>query len=461
MPAFARKDAMTDKNYAAYNVAVIGAGPAGLFAARELATAGAQVALINRDIKAGGLAEYGIYPDKLKMKDGLRRQFRQILDLPNIQYFGNLTISLDDEISLAELQRMGFDAILVTVGAQGTKKLGLPGEDLPGVYHAKDLVYYYNHLPPFSQQSFPMGKRVVCIGVGNVMMDIAHWCVKDLKVDEVIAIARRGPADVKFTKKEMEIVARNLDLAALDAEFDRTGPVMRAVGQDPEAAKAFITGALETAEEKISDTRFSFQFLASPNSMVMGADGRVRAIEVENTSLVAGPDGKTKSVDLGTFREIPCDTVVFCIGDRVDAGLGLPLDKWGDYAKNPQPRFAIDEVSYEAYSPELQKPVEGVFLAGWARQASTGLVGAARKDGTNGAQAMLSYLSTTEPKGAGVATFAAKAAQLAQPVVDKADLLKLEAVEAARAAELKLPEFKFDGNEEMLAAIGKLQREKS
>jgi ferredoxin--NADP+ reductase len=441
---------------------VIGAGPAGLFAARELAMAGVPVVLLNRDIKAGGLAEYGIYPSKLKMKDGLRRQFRQILDLPNLDYLGNLPISLDDEISLADLQAMGFDAVLVTVGAQGTKRLGLPGEDLPGVYHAKDLVYHYNRLPPFSQQSFPLGKRVVCIGVGNVMLDIAHWAVRTLKVEELIAIARRGPADVKFSKKEMETVARNLDLAALDAEFERTAPVMRAVGQDPEAAKAFILSALENAEEPVSETRFELDFLVSPKRILTDGQGQVRALEVEETTLVAKPDGGSKAVDLGKSHEIACDTVVFCIGDRVDDGLGLPLDRWGDFAKNPNPSFPVDETSYEAFNPELQQPLAGVFLAGWAREASSGLVGVARKDGTNAARALLGYLETVAPKGkAAMEALASTVDRLDRPVVNKADLAALGAAEAAQAAELNLPEFKFDSNEEMLAVIGKLQREKS
>lgn len=453
---------MTDKNLSAYSVAVIGAGPAGLFAARELVTAGVPVVLLNRDIKAGGLAEYGIYPSKLKVKDGLRRQFRQILDLPNLDYVGNLPISLDDEISLADLQAMGFDAVLVTVGAQGTKRLGLPGEDLPGVYHAKDLVYHYNRLPPFSQQNFPLGKRVVCIGVGNVMLDIAHWAVRTLKVEELIAIARRGPADVKFSKKEMETVARNLDLAALDAEFERTDAVMRAVGQDPEAAKAFILSALENADEPVSETRFELNFLVSPKRILTDGRGQVRALEVEETTLVAKPDGGSKAVDLGISHEIACDTVVFCIGDRVDDGLGLPLDKWGDFAKNPNPSFPVDETSYEAFNPELQQPLAGVFLAGWAREASSGLVGVARKDGTNAARALLGYLETVAPKGkAAIEALASKVAHLERPVVNKADLAALAAAEAAQAAELNLPEFKFDSNEEMLAVMGKLQREKS
>ena len=137
-----------------YFVAVIGAGPAGLFGARELANKGARVLLLNRDIKPGGLAEYGIYPNKYTMKGGLRKQFRQILELPNLDYYGNITIGSQGDLTLDDLRTLGVQAILVTVGAQGTKWLGLPGEELEGVYHAKDVVYYYNHLPPFSQKSF-------------------------------------------------------------------------------------------------------------------------------------------------------------------------------------------------------------------------------------------------------------------------------------------------------------------
>ncbi|MEW5939779.1 MAG: FAD-dependent oxidoreductase, partial [Chloroflexota bacterium] len=145
-------------------VAVVGAGPAGLFGARELANAGARVVLFNRDIKPGGLAEYGIYPAKHTMKEGLRKQFRGVLDNPNIDYYGNLTVGAQGDLSLDDLQAMGFQAILVAAGAQGTKWLGLPGEHLTGVYHAKDVVYFYNHLPPFAQKSYRFGKRCAIVG---------------------------------------------------------------------------------------------------------------------------------------------------------------------------------------------------------------------------------------------------------------------------------------------------------
>src|SRR3989304_5504240 len=82
-----------------FSVAVVGAGPAGLFAARELATLGARVTIFNRDIKPGGLAEYGIYPDKHTMKSGLRKQFRQIMDLPNLDYYGNVTVGAQGDLT--------------------------------------------------------------------------------------------------------------------------------------------------------------------------------------------------------------------------------------------------------------------------------------------------------------------------------------------------------------------------
>ncbi|MBU4224836.1 MAG: NAD(P)-binding protein, partial [Chloroflexi bacterium] len=103
-----------------YIVAVIGAGPAGLYAARKLAEKGARVALFNRDIKPGGLAEYGIYPDKVKMKSGLQNQFHQILDSPRIDYFGNITVCCGGNIVLEDLMDSGIQAVLVATGAQGT-----------------------------------------------------------------------------------------------------------------------------------------------------------------------------------------------------------------------------------------------------------------------------------------------------------------------------------------------------
>jgi ferredoxin--NADP+ reductase len=412
------------------------------------------VVLLNRDIKPGGLAEYGIYPDKHKMKEGLRKQFRQLLAMPQIEYWGNVTVGHDADLTLDALRGYGFQAVLVTVGAQGTKWLGLPGEDLRGVYHAKDLVYHYNRLPPYSQQAFPIGRRAAIVGVGNVMLDISHWLIRDLKVDEVVAVARRGAAEVKFDKAEMEYVAANLDVPALDAELERVRGRMEAVNQDVTKARSYILAALAGADPATSSTRFRLEFLGSPHRIVGDAQGRVAGLEVEDTTLVAADGGDTKARGLGTFRVIPADTVVFAIGDRVDDGFGLPV-RSGAFVKNPQPSFPVGGLSYEAFNPATNQAVPGLFMAGWSREASTGLVGAARKDGINGAQAVLQYLATLPAlAGADLEGLYARLRALPKPVVSKDDWVRLEAVEADEAKQRGLPEFKFATNDEMLSAIG-------
>lgn len=433
-------------------VAVIGAGPAGIFAAQALAEAGVHVALFNRDIKPGGLAEYGIFFDKYKMKNGLRKQFQRVLAHPNITYFGNVTVGEEGELTLADLQELGFHALLVTVGAQGTKWLGTTGENLQGVYHAKDLVYHYNKLPPFAEQTFGIGRKVAIIGAGNVMIDITNWLIRYLHVDEVIAIVRRDPSAVKFDKKEMQAVFANLDRAAFDAEIERTRPTMESVGIDADAARAFVLSAEKRAKPPVSETRFCFEFLAVTKQIHGDEQGNVCAIELEDTTLVARANGGTSARGLGTVRMLPVDTVIFAVGDTVDATFGLPMH-WGSYASNPTPTFPQNGISYEAYNLPIEEPIEGVFLAGWAREASTGLVGAARKDGMQGAQAVLSYLDSAELPSADPEQLFAILKESCPNHVCKDGWQRLVEIETARAAADALPEFKFPSNDAMLLEL--------
>ena len=434
-----------------YLVAVVGAGPAGLFGARELANQGAHVVLFNRDIKPGGLAEYGIYPTKYTMKVGLRKQFRQILENPNIDYYGNISIGAQGDLSLDDLRNLGFQAVLVTAGAQGTKWLGLPGEDLKGVYHAKDVVYYYNLLPPNSQLQYRFGKRCAIVGAGNVMVDIARYLIRQEKVDEVIAVVRRGPAEVKFDKKEMEYVIANLDVDALDSEIARVQSIMEAVNQDPQAARAAILEAMPKAIEKVSDTRFRFEFLSSPVRM-LGENGLLTQLEVEDTTLVL-KDGETKARGTGNKRTLDVETVIFAIGDKVDETFGLPIE-WNEFVKNTSPDFPVEGISYECFDMEVQKPIEGIFVGGWARKASDGLVGYARKDGINAAKAVWGYLQTKQPDVSALKAVTSKITGLHKPAVTKADILRLEAIETEEARKRGVEEFKFSSNEDMLRAMG-------
>ena len=446
---------MTEDALERYLVAVIGAGPAGLFASRLLATNGAHVVLLNRDIIPGGLAEYGIYFDKYKMKEGLRRQFQQILDLADIEYFGNVIVGDNGDFHLPDLRAMGFQALLVTVGAQGTKWLGLPGENLVGVYHAKDLVFHYNLLPPFSARDFRIGRRVALIGAGNVMLDIAHWLIFELKVDDVVAVVRRGPNEIKFTKEELKNVIHNINQAKLLSEIERVRPVADAVGQDVDVAKDFILSALPKGLPSVSDTNFHFEFLASPSRIVGNAAGFVAGLEVEDTTLEC-VEGEVQAKRLGTRRTLDVDTVIFCIGDRVDEPFGLPI-RHNAFVKSPNPRFPVEGLSFEAFDPDLNRPIDRVFLAGWSREASSGLVGVARKDGENGARAVLQYLLTqphlVDP-GSILDEFKDRLAKLDKPIVQKPDLKKLAEAQIEVAEKSGLPAFKYATNDEMLEIMG-------
>jgi ferredoxin--NADP+ reductase len=435
-----------DRNFYA---AVIGAGPAGMFAARELARNGVNVVIFNRDIKPGGLAEYGIYPDKFAMKEGLRTQFRQILEVPGISYFGNITVGTQGDLSLDDLRALGFQAILVTVGAQGTKSLGLPGEELEGVFHAKDLVYHFNQLPPYTQKKFNLGKKVAIVGAGNVMLDIARFAIQRVKADEVIAVVRRGPAEVKFDKKEMEYVVHNLDQRALDEEISRVTPQMIAIGQDPQLARAQILEALPKALPSNSTTRLRFEFLASPTSIL--GEQQVVGMEVED-NVLSLKDGEVKARGTGNKRLLNVDSVVFAIGDKVDESFGLPTT-WNEFTKNPEPRFPVEDISYETFDPALGRVIPDVFVAGWSRQASTGLVGYARKDGTQGARAVLLYLQGLGGVDPNTAALKERIRKMGKPVVTQSDVRKLIEIETEIAHRRGLATFKFGTNEEMLEKI--------
>lgn len=454
---------MTDTQY---TLAMIGAGPASLYATEVLAKEGHDVVILNRDIKPGGLAEFGIYPTKLKMKNGLRMYFRRILDRDNVHYFGNVTVGEQADVTLDEIRELGVGARIVAVGAQGTKWLGLPGEEADAVYHAKDLVYHYNDLPPFSEQEFPVGERVAVVGLGNVCLDIVNWMVCQKEVDSVTAVARRGPAERKFTRKEYKLVSGALDVDAIDAEIDRVAPAMEAIGQDPEEHRQALLKYIDEPLEKCSDTDFRMRFLRSPVRIELDDDGNVKGLVCEKTRLVE-PDeegGRVGLEKLGEYETIDCDTVVFAIGDAVEPALGLPMSPGGRdmFATVPEPwEQHPDRPRYMAYDPEAEEPIWDTFLVGWARKASDGLVGKARKDAVTGCDEILAYLrgefpvtpSDTDPVKAVVDQLDELFDQRDLEVVRYDQVEQLEEMEQEEAEQRGVEEFKFSSEAEMLRRL--------
>ncbi|HEX5020033.1 MAG TPA: FAD-dependent oxidoreductase [Candidatus Binatia bacterium] len=434
-------------------VAVVGAGPAGIYGTRKLTEAGHRVVLLNRDIKPGGLAEYGIFVDKEKMKTGLRKQFKRILADPKVFYLGHVTVGNNQSVTLGELKSMGFGAIVVTAGAQGTKKLGIEGEETLGVYHAKDVVYHYNSLPPFSERTFEIGRRVAIIGMGNVMVDIANWLLNLKKIDQVVVVARRGPLEKAYDDSEFEYVEQYLDNADMKKEIERIAPQLAAVGQDVGKIMQKFVKQGEPAEGR----RLTFRYLCSPTKVIANDRGRVAALEAEENEMVL-QDGKTVAKGTGKKRRIEVDCVIYAIGDQVDASIGLPFSR-GAFVTNPE-QLAGDPnpAAYQPYDPETKKALDGIFVAGWSRNASVGLVGVAKQDAERGMKVVNEYLKSKPGLSSGemeekIEALIDALTKKNAPIVTKEDIELLESAEQEEARARKTWDFKYTSDDKMLQVI--------
>jgi ferredoxin/flavodoxin---NADP+ reductase len=361
-------------------IIVAGAGPAGMAVASSLARAGHEIIVLNRDIKFGGLAEYGIFPAKLKLRGGLKKQYWDLLNQSNVHYFGNVTIGTGKDLTVEDVRALGASAVVFSIGAQGTKAIGVEGDSAKGVFHAKDVVYHFNRLPGFGDRPFEMGKHVAVIGAGDVMVDIAHWLTRYKKVERVTAIVRRGPVERKYNPKEIRAVCANMDIDGIKQEVARIKDRLAAVGQKADEVFQALMAEFTKCEPKVSDTKMGFKFLASPKRIFVDSNNRVRGLEMEDNKL--DPKGEdTVAVGLKQFYEFPCDAVVFAVGDKVDETVGLPY-KGGLFVTNPNKTGNDpDDSLFQAFDEVSGKIIEGVFLAGWARKASEGLVGIAKRDG--------------------------------------------------------------------------------
>lgn len=439
-------------------IIVAGAGPAGMAVASSLAKAGHEVIILNRDIKFGGLAEYGIFPSKLKLRGGLKKQYWELLERPNVHYFGNVSIGNGKDLTVEDVRGLGASAVVFSIGAQGTKAIGVEGDNAKGVFHAKDVVYHFNRLPGFGDRPFDMGKHVAVIGAGDVMVDISHWLVRYKKVERVTAIVRRGPAERKYNPKEIRAVCANMDVDGIAKEVARIKDRLAAVGQKADEVLKALTDEFTKCEQTASDTKMGFKFLASPKRILVDGNNRVRGLEMEDNKL--DPKGEdTVAVGLKQYYEFPCDAVIFAVGDKVDETVGLPY-KSGMFVTNPNKTGNDpDDALFQAYDETTGKIVDGVFLAGWARKASEGLVGIAKRDGDWCAEIVNRHLATKTSGSHSSATVVLdKLASILKVrkshPVDVQGLRVLESREKShQGATDCIGEFKYSSNQDMIGLI--------
>jgi len=445
-------------------VFVVGAGPAGMFAARQIALAGYETYIFNRDIRPGGLAQYGIYPLKTKMKSGLRKQFDQTLALPNVHYFGHVQIGAAYDLSLADLEAFRPAAIVFASGAQGAKSLGLPGENAHGVYASKDFVYNYNQLESHVPRDFSAHKRIAVIGVGNVAIDVARWLLLDKPAkytESVVIVARRGPLEVKFDKKEIEHVEPHISRDELAAELERVKDRCAKANQDVSPDKVIATHFPHMNEPAFATIppRLSFRFLSSPKAFVANDEGRVTEMIVAENELVLKSDGSTSARTTDATSAIDVDTVLFAIGDTHDPQIGLPMGPDGYATRpdaNPTDVASTSPIapSFEVWDPAGGDVRPGQFVVGWARKASTGLAGLARHDGELGANKAIEFLKDApDPNTFIESEIRARLTANGLRIVDKQDLAQLARAEE-REGPLTTPNsFHFIEEEAIFKAI--------
>jgi ferredoxin--NADP+ reductase len=380
-------------------VAIIGAGPSGFYAAEHILKdpdTHAQVDLFDRLPTPFGLVRGGVAPDHPKIKSVIR-VYEKTAAREGFRFFGNVKVGHDIEVE--DLERL-YHAIIYTVGAETDRKLGVPGEDLPGSHAATAFVGWYNAHPDYCDEEFDLsGDRAVVIGNGNVATDVARMLAlteEELRqtdtadhaidvlaasrINEIVVLGRRGPAQAAFTNPEVKELGEMVDADVIVDPGE--------VELDP-ASEAFIETADKTSRvnvEMLRDfsqrapqgkrKRIVLRFLASP--VEIQGDGKVEKMIIGRNELVE-VDGTLRAKDSGEREEIECGLVLRSVGYTGVAIEGVPFDEKRGTILNDGGRV-LD--SHDAGHKV------GHYTAGWIKRGPSGVIGTNKKD----AQETISHL---------------------------------------------------------------------
>ncbi len=372
-------------------VAIVGSGPAGFYAAGALLAGdepSVEVDLFERLPTPWGLVRLGVAPDHPKIKS-VSRAFEKIALRPGFRFFGNVEIGRD--ISHDELMRL-YDAVIYAVGAQTDRRLGIPGEDLPGSWPATAFVAWYNAHPDFYGLPFDLSsKRAVVIGNGNVAVDVARMlaltagelaitdtaddaieAIVAAGIEEIVVLGRRGPAQAAFTTPELieltELAGADLVVDPADLELDSASAA--ALEDDTALARRnveVLRDAAATAPEG-KERRVVLRFCVSPVA-ILGEDG-VEAVEIVHNELVADGEGRISAVPTDRREVIPCGLVLRSVGYRGVAVPGAPFDERRATMPNRDGRV-LDEAG--GVIPRL-------YCTGWIKRGPSGVIGTNKKD---------------------------------------------------------------------------------
>ncbi len=391
------------------SVAIIGAGPAGVYAADILQGRDEQVRidLFEKLPAPYGLVRYGVSPDHPRIKK-IQDALHDVLENPRIRLVCNVEIGTD--VTIAEL-RDAYDAVVISTGADRDVDLAVPGAELPGSYGGADFVAWYDGHPDAPQQWQLSAESVAVIGAGNVALDVARMIIthphqleqtdipdhveaafRQNPVRDLHLLIRRGPADVRFSPMELrELGAReDVDVIVDPADMELDEHAERMVAQFNQRriiVKTLTEWAHQDPATLTASRRVHLHFYQQP-SRILGTD-RVTAIEMERTQ----PDELGRITGTGETVQHNVGAVYRTIGYRSTPVPGVPFDD----ATGTIPDDAGRILDADG------EPIPGLYATGWIRRGPVGLIGSTKSDAAEAIDSLITDLAArpgATPEGA-------------------------------------------------------------
>ncbi|MFD4958120.1 FAD-dependent oxidoreductase [Microbacterium sp. NPDC058389] len=390
---------MTSSNLQNLRVAIVGAGPAGIYAGNILTNAlrqaqgpdaepvEARIDLFESLPAPYGLIRYGVAPDHPRIK-GIVNSLHEMLDAGTTRFIGNVEVGRD--ISIAELQER-YDAVILATGAIRDAALDIPGIDLPRSFGAADFVAWYDGHPDVPTE-WPLDQReVAVIGNGNVALDVARVLAKhavDLRpteiadnvlaglessaVTDVHVFGRRGPGDIKFTPIELRELGEvpDVDIVVHDEDFADADPANAANNQLKVMLR--ILNSWRTRESTGASRRLHLHFYHSPVEVVGSPETGVSGIRFERNEPVG--DGRVQGT--GQFREFAVQQVYRAVGYYGTPVIDAPFDVRAGVVSNVEGRVRDAATTGDEDAPV----VAGLYATGWIKRGPVGLIGHTKSD---------------------------------------------------------------------------------
>lgn len=383
---FGRHLAGAHRNASSVRVAVVGAGPAGLYATESLLEAAPDscIDVFDRLPTPYGLVRYGVAPDNQKMKSVTRVLRNSFDNEARVRFIGNVCFGVD--VTRADLLKF-YDAVIYATGAPAERRLGIPGEDLPGSYGAKEFIEWYNGHPDAAHHNFLLDKqRAAVIGAGNVALDVARMLVRgseeiastdvpdrvlaafrNNQITDVHLIARRGPAQAKFTPVELRGLGDllNVDIVVRPEEMLLSDSDEIRIGENREL-RTNISRLREWAEPPLQrkERRLHIRFLRGPVRIL--GEKRVEGIMLEGNEHL--PDGHLRGT--GNFETLKVDMIFRAVGYRSLRLPDVPFDDVKSIIPNNQGRVLSENGQVTGKE----------YVTGWAKRGPSGTIGTNRSD---------------------------------------------------------------------------------